>query len=83
VHDDFAGARLGSEIAAAFHEAIAAGAAGAVEDAGERGTFQNLRLLASTRSHLEERGFRVLAPRPVPPNDSGIGYVQAAVAART
>ena len=45
------------------------------------GTFQNLRLLESTRGRLEELGFRVLSHRRVPPNDGGISYGQAAVAA--
>jgi hydrogenase maturation protein HypF len=88
LHDDLADGRDLSEIAAAFHEAIAAAAAVAcTEAAGPRtavlsgGSFQNLRLLASTRRHLERRGFRVLTHRLVPPNDGGISYGQAAVAA--
>jgi hydrogenase maturation protein HypF len=88
VHDDLAAGRPRAEIAAAFHEAVAAGAADACERAGEPGTvalsggtFQNLRLLSATTRELEERGFRVLAHRLVPPNDGGISYGQAAVAA--
>ena len=55
-HDDLAAGRPRAEIAAAFHETVAAGAAAACAEAGEPrtvvlsgGTFQNLRLLASTR----------------------------------
>ena len=46
------------------------------------GSFQNRRLAASTRSRLEARGLRVLEHRLVPPNDGGVSYGQAAVAAR-
>jgi hydrogenase maturation protein HypF len=81
-------AQTESEIAAAFHEAVAAGAAAACADAGSPrtaalsgGSFQNLRLLDSTRRSLEQEGFRVLAHRLVPPNDGGISYGQAVVAA--
>ncbi|MGI9111259.1 MAG: carbamoyltransferase HypF [Gaiellaceae bacterium] len=76
------------EIAAAFHETIAAAAAEACAEAAEPrtvvlsgGSFQNLRLLSSTRRRLESLGFRVLTHRLVPPNDGGISYGQAAVAA--
>jgi hydrogenase maturation protein HypF len=89
VHDDLAGGRPRAEVAAAFHESIAAGAATACAELGEPrtvvlsgGSFQNLRLLASTRRRLEKLGFRVLAHRLVPPNDGGISYGQAAIAAR-
>jgi hydrogenase maturation protein HypF len=75
-------------IAAAFHETIAEGAATACADAAladtvvlSGGSFQNLRLLDSTRRRLETRGFRVLTHRAVPPNDGGISYGQVAVAA--
>jgi hydrogenase maturation protein HypF len=88
LHDDLAANRARTEIAAAFHETIAAAAADACAEAGEPqtvvlsgGSFQNLRLLASIRRHLERGGFRVLTHRLVPPNDAGISYGQAAVAA--
>jgi hydrogenase maturation protein HypF len=88
-HDDHAAGRPPAEIAAAFHEGVAAVAATACELAGEPrtvvlsgGSFQNLRLLASTRRRLEELGFSVLSHRVVPPNDGGISYVHAAVAGR-
>jgi hydrogenase maturation protein HypF len=80
--------RAREEVAACFHETVAAGAAEVCARAGgprtvvlSGGSFQNLRLLESTRSHLEAAGFRVLAHRRVPPNDGGISYGQAAVAA--
>ena len=88
VHDDLDAGRPRAEIAAAFHEGVAAAAAAACAEAGEPrtavlsgGTFQNLRLLGATTRRLEERGFRVLSHRRVPPNDGGISYGQAAVAA--
>jgi hydrogenase maturation protein HypF len=88
VHDDLAAGRPRSEIAAAFHETLAAAAASACAQAAQPdtvvlsgGSFQNLRLLASTRRQLERLGFSVLAHRLVPPNDGGISYGQAAIAA--
>jgi hydrogenase maturation protein HypF len=89
VHDDWAAGRPPQQIGAAFHETVAKGAAAVCAEAAEPGatvvlsggTFQNLRLLASTRRLLEEQGLRVLSHRLVPPNDAGISYGQAAVAA--
>ena len=87
-HADLDAWRPRAEIAAAFHEGVAAAAATACDQAAEPrtvvltgGTFQNLRLLDSTRRRLVERGFRVLRHERVPPNDGGISYGQAAVAA--
>ncbi len=87
-YDDLASGRAREAIAAAFHEAVATGAAEACADASDPrlvvltgGTFQNLRLLASTRRRLEELGFEVLTHRLVPPNDGGVSYGQAVVAA--
>jgi len=87
LHDDLACGRPAAEVAAAFHETIAAASAAACADLGDGtvvlsgGTFQNLRLAGSTRRRLEALGFRVLTHRLVPPNDGGISYGQAAVAA--
>jgi hydrogenase maturation protein HypF len=87
IHDDLAAGRPREQIAAAFHESIAEGAANLCADVGEPrvvvlsgGSFQNLRLLATTRRRLERHGFRVLSHRLVPPNDGGISYGQAAIA---
>jgi hydrogenase maturation protein HypF len=45
------------------------------------GVFQNRVLLERTTSHLQAAGLRVLRPVQLPPNDGGISYGQAAVAA--
>jgi hydrogenase maturation protein HypF len=90
-HDELAAGRPRAEIAAAFHEGVAAVATAAAvagsEAGGPRtvvlsgGCFQNLRLLGSTTRRLEEQGLRVLSHRRVPPGDGGISYGQTAVAA--
>jgi hydrogenase maturation protein HypF len=88
-YDDLAAGRPRGEIAAAFHEGVAAAAALACELAAEPrtvvlsgGTFQNIRLVRATRRRLERLGFTVLSHRLVPPNDGAVSYGQAAVAAR-
>lgn len=88
-HDDMAAGRAREEIAAAFHEGVAAAAAEACGQAGEPrtvalsgGSFQNRRLLGSVSRRLEALGFRVLRHRLLPPNDGSISFGQAAVAAR-
>ncbi len=90
VYDDLDAGRAREEIAAAFHETVAASAADACASAVEHGTvvlsggtFQNLRLLASTTARLEAHGLDVLSHRQVPPNDGGLSFGQAAVAAAT
>ncbi|HKG17759.1 MAG TPA: carbamoyltransferase HypF [Solirubrobacteraceae bacterium] len=45
------------------------------------GVFQNRRLLEATVARLAESGLRALVPELLPPNDGGIAYGQAAVAA--
>ena len=80
-----------SVIAARFHNAVATAtvaacaqlAAGAGLDlvALGGGTFQNRVLLERTAAGLKEAGLRVLIPERLPPNDGGISYGQAAVAA--
>ena len=87
-HDDLRAGRERAEIAAAFHEGVAAAFARACTEAGgaatavlSGGCFQNVRLLESLRRRLEAEGLRVLTHTAVPPNDGGVSYGQAAVAA--
>jgi hydrogenase maturation protein HypF len=74
-------------VAARFHAAVAGATAEAVSRIGldtvvlSGGVFQNRALLSSTASRLEARGLRVLVPERLPPNDGGVSYGQAAVAA--
>jgi hydrogenase maturation protein HypF len=80
-----------STVAARFHNALAAGTADACSaEAGRRGielvalsggVFQNTLLLDRTRALLEQQGLRVLVPERLPPNDGGIAFGQAAIAA--
>lgn len=90
VQDLRAGADPGA-ISARFHNGLAAAAAaacvrlragtGLTTVALSGGVFQNRLLLGRLAGTLEERGFRVLTHRQVPPNDGGISLGQAAVAA--
>ena len=89
-HDDLASGRPHEEIAAAFHDGVARVAARICAEADSPatvvlsgGTFQNLRLLRTTTSLLEQHGLRVLSHRLVPPNDAGVSYGQAVVASVT
>jgi hydrogenase maturation protein HypF len=78
-------------VAARFHAGLAAGTASACAALAEArdgvpvvlsgGVFQNRRLLEATAAALTARGLRVLVPERLPPNDGGIAYGQAAVAA--
>jgi len=78
-------------VSARFHRALAdATARACVEVAARRGTdlvvlsggvFQNVHLLAGASTRLDAAGLRVLVPEHLPPNDGGISYGQAAVAA--
>ena len=87
-----AGIPLG-QLSARFHNAIAAATAGALALEAERrgvdlavlsgGVFQNRLLLERTSARLCEQGLRVLTPRLLPPNDGGISFGQAAIAAAT
>jgi hydrogenase maturation protein HypF len=88
------GRRMGlpvTELAAAFHESVAAAAAGLAARAAEwagldrvvlgGGVFQNARLLVSLARRLEALGLGVLVPRALSPNDGAVSFGQAAVAA--
>ena len=78
-------------VSARFHNGLADATASAVSLAAQRrdvgtavlsgGVFQNRLLLTRTAQALERAGLRVLIPRALPPNDGGISYGQAAVAA--
>jgi hydrogenase maturation protein HypF len=78
-------------LAAAFHESVAAAAADLAAriaaDAGVSvvalggGCFQNARLLAGLAARLAAMGLRVLTARRLPPNDGGVSYGQAVIAA--
>ena len=88
-HERLAAGTAREDVARGFHETVACAAADACAAAGSSelvvlsgGAFQNRLLSQSVRSRLEARGFRVLEHRRVPPNDGGISYGQAAVAAR-
>jgi hydrogenase maturation protein HypF len=80
-----------AELAAAFHESVAAATAEltrrAAAAAGTRvvalggGCFQNARLLVSTRARLEAHALRVLVPEQLGPNDGAVSYGQAAIGA--
>jgi hydrogenase maturation protein HypF len=92
VAEDVAAGTDTGRIAARFHagvaRATAEAAASAAGNAGlgtvvlSGGVFQNRTLLLATAGRLEARGLRVLVPERLPPNDGGISYGQAAVAAQ-
>jgi hydrogenase maturation protein HypF len=78
-------------VAARFHNALAGATASACGILAGRhgletvvlsgGVFQNRLLLERTARRLEADGLRVLLPERLPPNDGGIAFGQAAVAA--
>jgi hydrogenase maturation protein HypF len=80
-----------ARVAARFHGAVAAAtvtaciAVAAQHDLDvvvlSGGTFQNRVLLEQATHGLQRAGLRVLIPELLPPNDGGISYGQAAIAA--
>jgi hydrogenase maturation protein HypF len=84
------GADVGA-IAAGVHRALSAATADAVARLAARrglttavlsgGVFQNRWLLESISARLDAAGLRVLVPERLPPNDGGISFGQAAIAA--
>ena len=78
-------------VAQRFHETVALATAAACAEAAQArelelvvlsgGVFQNRLLLERTAELLEQQGLRPLVPERLPPNDGGIAYGQAAVAA--
>jgi hydrogenase maturation protein HypF len=78
-------------IATRFHRALADAIARACVEIAARhdtdlvalsgGVFQNVQLLGWASTRLEAAGLRVLVPERLPPNDGGISYGQAAIAA--
>jgi hydrogenase maturation protein HypF len=80
-----------SVLSARFHNGLAEATASACSLAAAQhgietvvlsgGVFQNRLLLERTAADLAARGLRVLVPERLPPNDGGIAYGQAAVAA--
>ena len=78
-------------VSARFHAAVARATATACATAASRagvelvvlsgGVFQNRRLLGDTAERLEALGLQVLVPERLAPNDGGIAYGQAAIAA--
>jgi hydrogenase maturation protein HypF len=91
IADDVRAGEDVGEIAAGFHAAVAV----LIADLADRcrdetgldvvalggGVFQNALLISAARDALAERGFTVLRPRLLPPNDGGIALGQLIVAA--
>jgi hydrogenase maturation protein HypF len=88
---DLAAGATPATASARFHAGVALATAQACEAAASAartdrvvlsgGVFQNRLLLERTAARLTERGLRVLIPGRLPPNDGGIAYGQAAIAA--
>jgi hydrogenase maturation protein HypF len=88
---DLAGGTPPSTVAARFHAAVAGATVAAVSEIASArgleiavlsgGVFQNRLLLETVAAGIEHAGLRVLVPERLPPNDGGISFGQAAIAA--
>lgn len=80
-------AEISSRIHGGLVYATTAGAESACKLTGARtvvlsgGVFQNVLLIEGVSTALARAGLRVLVPRQLPPNDGGLSYGQAVVAA--
>jgi hydrogenase maturation protein HypF len=91
IRDDLARGVDPAVVSARFHNGLAVATARACADGAEGagvdtvvlsgGVFQNRRLLEAISELLRAEGLRLLVPERLPPNDGGISYGQAAVAA--
>jgi hydrogenase maturation protein HypF len=91
VADDLAAGTPVATVAARFHAGVADATTRALVRTAEEhgvdavvlsgGVFQNRLLLETAADALEREGLRVLVPERLPPNDGGISFGQAAVAA--
>ncbi len=89
--DDLGAGASVADVSARFHNGLAAATAAALTTSAEArglgtavlsgGVFQNRLLLERTAGRLRAAGLRVLVPERLPPNDGGIAYGQAAIAA--
>ncbi|MBE7382355.1 MAG: carbamoyltransferase HypF [Leptolyngbya sp. SIO1E4] len=80
-----------SQIAARFHQGLAAAISDLAVDLAARhsltqvvlsgGVFQNQVLLMAVQDRLRQQGLTVLTPHTVPPNDGGVSLGQLAIAA--
>jgi hydrogenase maturation protein HypF len=91
IADELAGGGPPGIVAARFHTGLAAVTVTAVSEIASAreletavlsgGVFQNRLLLQTVAAGLQRAGLRVLIPERLPPNDGGISFGQAAVAA--
>jgi hydrogenase maturation protein HypF len=89
--DALRGGEATGSVAARFHNGLADTTATACVAIARRydlelvalsgGVFQNRLLLERTFERVEQMGLRVLVPRRLPPNDGGVAFGQAAIAA--